>query len=112
MTTQPTHASSERGDAARTDTGRIKMAWFENGTSRIYYEEQGSGTPVLVLPGFAGSIEEFAALREALVAAGYRVIAADLPGSGRSDPQPRTYTATFFEDDARSFTALLQHLGI
>jgi valacyclovir hydrolase len=86
------------------------MAWFEHGASRIYYEEQGSGTPVLVLPGFAGSIEEFAALREAIVAAGYRVIAADLPGSGRSEPQPRVYTATYYEEDARSFVALLQHL--
>src|SRR5437667_4767147 len=111
MTTQPTHASSERGDAAQTGTGRVKMAWFEHNTSRIYYEEQGSGTPVLVLPGFAGSIEEFAAMRESLVAAGYRVIAADLPGSGRSEPQPRTYTATYYEDDARSFAALLQHLA-
>jgi len=111
MTTQPTHASSERGDAARTDTRRVKMAWFEHGSSRIYYEEQGSGTPVLMLPGFAGSIEEFAALREALVTAGFRVIAADLPGSGRSEPQPRVYTATYYEDDAHSFAALLQHLA-
>jgi len=87
------------------------MAWFEHGTSRIYYEEQGTGDPVLVLPGFAGSIEEFAALREALVTAGYRVIAADLPGSGRSEPQPRTYTATYYEDDARLFAAFLQHLA-
>jgi valacyclovir hydrolase len=87
------------------------MAWFEHNTSRIYYEEQGNGDPVLVLPGFAGSIEEFSHLREALVAAGYRVIAADLPGSGRSEPQPRAYTATYFEDDAYSFSALLQHLA-
>jgi valacyclovir hydrolase len=87
------------------------MAWFEHGTSRIYYEEQGSGTPVLVLPGFAQSIEEFAALRETLVAAGYRAIAGDLPGSGRSEPQPRTYTATYYEEDARSFASLLQHLA-
>jgi pimeloyl-ACP methyl ester carboxylesterase len=87
------------------------MAWFEHGSSRIYYEEQGSGTPVLMLPGFAGSIEEFAALREALVTAGFRVIAADLPGSGRSEPQPRVYTATYYEDDAHSFAALLQHLA-
>ena len=87
------------------------MSWFEHSTSRIYYEEYGTGDPVLLLPGFAGSIEEFSALREALVAAGYRVIAADLPGSGRSEPQPRAYTATFFEDDARSFAALLQHLA-
>jgi valacyclovir hydrolase len=111
MTTQPTHETSKMGDAARTDTGRVKMAWFEHGSSRIYYEEQGRGTPVLVLPGFAMSIEEFAALREALVAAGYRVIAADLPGSGRSEPQPRGYTATYYEDDARSFVALIQHLA-
>ena len=111
MTTQPTHETSKMGDAARTDTGRVKMAWFEHGSSRIYYEEQGRGTPVLVLPGFAMSIEEFAALRQALVAAGYRVIAADLPGSGRSEPQPRGYTATYYEDDARSFVALIQHLA-
>jgi valacyclovir hydrolase len=101
MTTQPKHETLRR----------VKMAWFEHGTSRIYYEEQGSGTPVLVLPGFAGSIEEFSALREALVAAGYRVIAADLPGSGRSEPQPRTYTATYYEEDAHAFAALLQHLA-
>ena len=106
MTTQPTSASSQKGDAGRTDTRRVRMAWFEHDTSRIYYEEQGN-----VLPGFAGSIEEFSALREALVAAGYRVIAADLPGSGRSEPQPRAYTATYFEDDAHSFAALLQHLA-
>jgi valacyclovir hydrolase len=106
---------TEKGDSIMTtqptNIGRVKMAWFEHGTSRIYYEDQGSGTAVLVLPGFAGSIEEFVALREALVSAGYRVIAADLPGSGRSEPQPRPYTATFYEDDAHSFTALLQHLG-
>jgi valacyclovir hydrolase len=87
------------------------MSWFEHSTSRIYYEEYGTGDPVLLLPGFAGSIEEFSALREALVAAGYRVIAADLPGSGRSEPQPRAYTASYFEDDACSFAALLQHLA-
>ena len=87
------------------------MAWFEHDTSCIYYEEAGSGTPVLLLPGFAGSIAEFSALREALAAAGHRVIAADLPGSGRSGPQPRSYTATYLEDDARSFSAFLGHLS-
>lgn len=88
------------------------MSWFEHGTSRIYYEEVGSGDPVLLLPGFAGSIEEFSTLKETLVTASYRVIAADLPGSGRSQPQPRAYTATYYEDDARSLAALLQHLAV
>lgn len=87
------------------------MAWFEHGTSRIYYEESGSGDPVLILPGLTDRIEAHVSLREALAAAGYRVIAADLPGSGRSQPQPRAYTASYLEDDARAFAALLQHLG-
>jgi valacyclovir hydrolase len=85
------------------------MALFEHGTSRIYYEVHGSGDPVLLLPGFAVSITELTALRDAL-SPRYRVISADLPGSGRSEPQPREYTATYFEDDARSFAALLRHL--
>ena len=89
----------------------MSAGWFEHGTSRIYYEESGTGDPVLLLPGFAGSIEEFSALRQALLAAGYRVIAADLPGSGRSQPQPRSYTVSYFEEDARAFAALLDHLG-
>ena len=86
------------------------MAWFEHGTSRIYYEAQGSGDPVLLLPGLFVGIEEFSGLRDALVVAGYRVIAADLPGSGRSEPRPCTYPATYFEDDAQACMALLQHL--
>jgi valacyclovir hydrolase len=86
------------------------MAWFEHGSSRIYYEAQGSGDPVLVLPGFSQGIEEFSGLRDTLVMAGYQVIAADLPGSGRSEPHPRAYTASSYEEDAHAFAALLQHL--
>jgi len=83
------------------------MSWFEHGTSRIYYEESGNGDPVLLLPGITDSIANHALLRESLTPK-YRVIAADLPGSGRSEPQPRKYTATYYEDDARSLVALLQ----
>jgi valacyclovir hydrolase len=86
------------------------MAWFEHGGSRIYYEEYGQGDPALLLPGFSQNAEQLATLRDAL-AARYRVIAADLPGSGRSEPQPRAYTASYYEDDARSFAALLDHLA-
>jgi valacyclovir hydrolase len=92
------------------------MAWFEHDASRIYYEETGSGEPVLLLPGSFGSIQEFSGLRETLAASGYWVIAADPPGSGRSEPQPRNYTATYFdtyfEEDAAAFAALLRHLAV
>ncbi len=87
------------------------MAWFEHGTSRIYYEEEGSGDPLLVIPGWSLSIEDMQFIRQALTPR-YRVIAADAPGSGRSGPQPREYSASYFEDDSRSFLALLDELGV
>ncbi|HKW23299.1 MAG TPA: alpha/beta hydrolase [Ktedonobacterales bacterium] len=86
------------------------MSWFEDGASRIYYEESGAGDPVLLLPGFSDRIEGHVALRRALVP-GNRVIAADLPGSGRSGPQPREYTASYLADDARAFADLLRTLN-
>jgi valacyclovir hydrolase len=87
------------------------MSWFEHGDARIYFEECGDGEPLLLLPGFSQSGDDLATLRNAL-AATYRVIVADLPGSGRSQPQPRTYTASYYEDDAHSFAALLEHLAV
>jgi pimeloyl-ACP methyl ester carboxylesterase len=86
------------------------MSWFERDGIRVWYVDEGAGEPVLMLPGFAGSIEELAFLRNVLVDAGLRVIAADLPGSGQSQPQPRTYTATYLQDDARLFLSLLTEL--
>jgi valacyclovir hydrolase len=49
-------------------------------------------------------------LREAL-APKYRVIAADVPGSGKSGPQPRQYTPSYYHDDARSMLAMLKALN-
>jgi valacyclovir hydrolase len=84
--------------------------WFEQGKTRVYYEEEGTGVPLLLMPGFAGSIEDLADVRAALSPA-YRVIAADLPGSGRSLPQPRAYARTYHTEDAGTFVALLEGLG-
>lgn len=86
------------------------MTWFEHSEGRIHYEQEGNGEPVLVLPGWGGTIDEFAPIRTAL-SAHFRVIAADLPGSGRSEPQPRGYTPTYFHDDAQTFFALLEDLA-
>lgn len=86
------------------------MAWFEHAGARIYYEESGNGDPVLLLPGWGGTIDEFAQLRAAL-APKFRVIAADLPGSGKSGPQPRTYTPTYYQDDAPVLLAMMDALG-
>jgi pimeloyl-ACP methyl ester carboxylesterase len=79
--------------------------------SCIFYEEFGTGEPALLMPGWSQSAEQLSVLRDAL-ATSYRVIAADLPGSGRSLPQPRQYTASYFHDDAGAFADLLRQLGV
>jgi valacyclovir hydrolase len=89
------------------------MAWFEDETSRIYYEDTGTGKEtILLLPGLTDSIEAHMPLRQALSEARFRVVAADLPGSGRSKPQPRVYSVDYFKEDAGSFAALLEHLTL
>jgi valacyclovir hydrolase len=85
------------------------MAWFEDGNTRIHYEEEGAGDAVLVIPGWSMSIEDMAPVRQVL-ASQYRVIAADAPGSGKSGPQPRAYAPSFYHDDARTFIDLLHEL--
>lgn len=87
------------------------MSWFEHAEARIYFEDEGDGTPILLLPGFTQGIDEFAPLR-AQLGGEFRVIAADLPGSGKSGPQPRRYTPRYYEDDAEAFLALLERLEL
>jgi pimeloyl-ACP methyl ester carboxylesterase len=87
------------------------MAWRTVRHQRIHYQSNGYGDAVLLLPGWAGSIIEFDRLRHEL-SAGFRVIAADLPGSGRSEPRPRDYTPTFYAEDAQTFRTLLDDLDV
>ena len=85
------------------------MPFFEHSGLRINYEESGRGEPLLLMPGWGGTIDELMPLRQAL-SAKFRVIAADVPGCGKSEPQPRQYTSSYYQDDARSFLAMLQSL--
>jgi 2-succinyl-6-hydroxy-2,4-cyclohexadiene-1-carboxylate synthase len=59
-----------------------------------HYVEQGSGTPVVLLHGFSGSVETMDGLAAPLAAAGYRVIRMDLMGHGLSakPAEPGAYT--------------------
>jgi valacyclovir hydrolase len=86
------------------------MSWFDHAGQRIWFEDEGSGDPVLVLPGWTERFDDLNPLIAAL-RRDHRVIAADLPGSGRSLPQPRAYPATYYDDDALSFLALLAAIG-
>ena len=52
--------------------------------TQIYYEEYGKGTPLILLQGGMGSIEDFALCIPEL-SKHFRVIAPDTPGQGRSE---------------------------
>jgi pimeloyl-ACP methyl ester carboxylesterase len=88
----------------------VVMSSFEKDSHRIHYAADGEGQPVLALPGWGGDIGELEPIRHVLKQR-FRVIAADLPGSGRSTPQPREYTPNYFREDAETFLAMLDHLS-
>jgi valacyclovir hydrolase len=87
------------------------MAWFDQDGNHIYYEESGIGAPLLLMPGWGTGFDDLQQLRDALTPI-VRVIAADLPGSGKSGPQPRTYHAGYYAEDAPVFIALQRALDI
>lgn len=69
--------------AGAADTGRTEGKLSVNG-AQIHYVSVGSGTPMLLLHGYPLSGELFSRNRDALTAAGYRVITIDHRGYGKS----------------------------
>jgi len=97
------------GSRVATPTPEGQMASI-NG-AELYYEVHGpvDGPPVLLLHGGIGNIEEFRNLVPALVAAGYRTVAFDQRGRGRSTWGDRPIT---YEQMAADTVAILDELGI
>lgn len=78
-----------------------------NGIKR-YYQETGSGDPLLLINGLGGTSISWEPFLPAL-APRFRVITSDNRGVGRSDAPPGPYTTRQMADDA---AALLGHLGV
>ena len=75
---------------------------------RLYYEDRGTGRPLILLHGGLGAIEMFGPNLPAL-AAGRRVIAVDLQGHGRTADIDRPIRPESMADD---IAALIRHLGL
>jgi len=74
----------------------------------IYYEEAGSGTPLVLLTGLAGDIQGWAfQVRD--LSPHFRVIAPDNRGAGRTSAPDRPYSIPQMADDV---AALLDSLGV
>ena len=76
---------------------------------RMRYVDEGEGSPVVLIHGFASSIENWTAVMPALVADGHRVIAMDLHGFGWTDRAEGDYSS---ESQARLVLALMDRLGV
>lgn len=81
-------------------------------STRIYYQVQGQGLPVVLLHGFASTLESWnnTPLQRELVAQGYQVVALDLRGNGHSG-RPAGLAGYEHDAEARDVMGLATALG-
>src|ERR1700737_4384535 len=80
----------------------------ENSTPiELYYEDHGSGRPVVLIHGWPLSGRSWESQVPALVGAGYRVITYDRRGFGKSSQPWAGYDYDTFADDLNSLVAQL-----
>jgi non-heme chloroperoxidase len=82
----------------------------ENSTSlHLYYEDHGSGKPVVLIHGYPLSSASWEKQVPALLNGGYRVIAYDRRGFGKSSQPTTGYNYDTFAEDLRK---LITHLNL
>jgi len=76
--------------------------------ARLWYEESGAGAPLVMLHAGSGNSALWAGQREPFAAAGYRCIAYDRRGHGRTEVEPRAEPVAASQD----LNLLVQELGL
>lgn len=87
------------------------MPYFNHNGYAVYYEEQGAGDPVLLIPGSTTAVTHYTADMDRLAEMGYHAICFDWPGTGRSDRMQK-WPARWLENVANCGAALLDCLEI
>ena len=82
-----------------------------SGNIDLYYEDHGSGTPILLIHGYPLSGASWEKQTPALLAAGHRVITYDRRGFGRSSQPASGYNYDTFAQDLRALVAHLELSG-
>jgi 3-oxoadipate enol-lactonase len=90
--------------AAQDATPTTQSATLHLNGIDLYYEERGSGPPLLIIPPLSSTGFTIPALEPH-----FRSITFDNRGAGRSSVPPGPYTTRLMADDA---AALLAHLGV
>src|SRR5208337_529607 len=79
-----------------------------SGAISLYYEDHGSGQPVVLIHGYPLSSSSWEKQVPALLAAGYRVIAYDRRGFGQSSQPTTGYHYDTFAEDLRKVVTHLK----
>lgn len=83
--------------------------FFRWNNAGIHYTDEGSGIPVLMVHGFAGSHRNFQKITELFDLTKYRIIRVDLPGFGLSDfPEGEEDYLAMYQNFMRDFENHLQ----
>ena len=87
----------------------ITVGKENSGDINLYYEDHGSGNPVVLIHGYPLSGAAWEKQTAVLLAQGYRVITYDRRGSGRSSQPTTGYNYDTFAADLRK---LITHLKL
>ena len=86
----------------------ISVGKENSGDTRLYYEDHGSGSPVVLIHGYPLSGTSWEKQIPALLAAGYRVLTYDRRGFGKSDQPATGYNYNTFAEDLRHVVQALE----
>ena len=92
--------------------GRIKVGQENSTPIELYYEDRGSGQPVVLIHGWPLNGASWEKQATALLAAGYRVITYDRRGFGKSDQPATGYDYDTFASDLNTILTDLDLKGI
>ncbi|MGW0515698.1 alpha/beta fold hydrolase, partial [Streptomyces olivaceoviridis] len=89
--------------------GFVTVGRENSGSIELYYEDHGSGRPVVLIHGYPLNGHSWEKQERVLLEAGYRVITYDRRGFGRSSQPTVGYDYDTFAADLK---ALLEHLDL
>lgn len=89
----------------------ITVGSENSGSIDLYYEDHGSGNPVVLIHGYPLSSASWEKQLSVLLAAGYRVISYDRRGFGKSSQPTTGYNYDTFAEDLRKVVTKLELRG-
>src|SRR5467141_5159863 len=103
-----------RPNARSTPMGsnRIRVGKENSTNIELYYEDHGSGSPVVLIHGWPLSSASWEKQTAALLAAGHRVITYDRRGFGRSSQPAVGYNYDTFASDLNTVLTTLNLTGV